>query len=93
MRRTVFEPRHDEWRKRVRDFLEKEVVPSYATWADAGHPPRDFWPRAGAAGILGVGVPVEYGGTPETSFLNSAVFAAQASAGYAGADAHRRADR
>jgi acyl-CoA dehydrogenase/long-chain-acyl-CoA dehydrogenase len=80
LRRTVFDSRHDQWRKRVRDFLEAEVVPGYASWEAAGAPPRDFWPRAGAVGILGVGVPAEYGGTPDTSFLHSAVFAEEAQA-------------
>jgi alkylation response protein AidB-like acyl-CoA dehydrogenase len=80
LRRTVFDARHDEWRKRVRDFLETTVVPEYSAWEAAGAPPRDFWTRAGAAGILGVGVPVEYGGTPDTTFLHSAVFAEEAQA-------------
>jgi alkylation response protein AidB-like acyl-CoA dehydrogenase len=80
LRRTVFSDRHEEWRKRVRDFLVTEVVPEYAMWEDAGAPPRDFWPRAGAVGILGVGVPVAYGGTPDTTFLHSAVFAEEAQA-------------
>ncbi len=80
MRRTVFADRHELWRKEVRDFLLREVVPEYPSWEEAGAPPRDFWPRAGAVGILGVGIPVEYGGTPDTSYLHSAVFAEEAQA-------------
>jgi acyl-CoA dehydrogenase/long-chain-acyl-CoA dehydrogenase len=80
MRRTVLDERHEAYRKGVRAFLQDEVVPSYAEWEKAGAPPRDFWRRAGAAGILGVGVPVEYGGTPGTTFLHSAVFAEEAQA-------------
>jgi len=78
MRRTVLDERHEAYRKHVRAFLQDEVVPEYAEWERTGAPPRDFWPRAGAAGILGIGVPVEYGGNPGTTFLHSAVFAEEA---------------
>ena len=80
MRRIVFDERHEAYRKHVRAFLTDEVVPEYAEWEKAGAPPRSFWARAGAAGILGVGIPVEYGGNPDTTFLHSAVFAEEAQA-------------
>ncbi|HUR75198.1 MAG TPA: acyl-CoA dehydrogenase family protein [Sporichthya sp.] len=80
MRRSVFHDRHETYRKHVRAFLTDEVVPGYAEWEKAGAPPWGFWSRAGAAGILGVGIPVEYGGNPETTFLHSAVFAEEAQA-------------
>ncbi|WP_293767642.1 acyl-CoA dehydrogenase family protein, partial [Sporichthya sp.] len=80
MRRTVFDDRHEAYRKHVRAFLTDEVVPEYAAWEKAGAPPRSFWARAGTAGILGVGIPVEYGGNPDTTFLHSAVFAEEAQA-------------
>lgn len=75
MRRTVLDERHEAYRKHVRSFLQDEVLPEYADWQRAGAPPKEFWPRAGAAGLLGIGVPVEYGGNPGTTFLHSAVFA------------------
>jgi alkylation response protein AidB-like acyl-CoA dehydrogenase len=80
MRRTIFDERHEAYRKHVRAFLTDEVVPTYPDWEKAGAPPKDFWPRAGAAGILGVGVPVEYGGNQGTTFLHSAVFAEEVQA-------------
>jgi acyl-CoA dehydrogenase len=80
LRRTVFGARHEQFRKEVRTFLQNEVVPVYAEWEKAGAPPKDFWPRAGAAGILGIGLPVEYGGTPDTTYLHSAVFAEEVQA-------------
>jgi alkylation response protein AidB-like acyl-CoA dehydrogenase len=80
MRRTVLDERHEAFRKEVRAFLSDEVVPEYADWERAGAPPRSFWARAGAAGILGINVPVEYGGTPGTTYLHSAVFAEEAQA-------------
>jgi acyl-CoA dehydrogenase len=78
MRRTVLDERHEAFRTEVRAFLTDEVVPQYAEWERAGAPPRDFWPRAGAVGILGINVPVEHGGTPGTTYLHSAVFAEEA---------------
>jgi alkylation response protein AidB-like acyl-CoA dehydrogenase len=78
MRRTVLDERHEAFRKEVRAFLQDEVVPEYAEWERAGAPPRAFWPRAAAVGILGINVPVEYGGTPGTTYLHSAVFAEEA---------------
>jgi alkylation response protein AidB-like acyl-CoA dehydrogenase len=80
MRRTVLDERHETFRKEVRAFLTDEVVPEYADWERAGAPPRDFWPRAAAVGILGIGVPTQYGGTPDTTYLHSAVFAEEAQA-------------
>jgi alkylation response protein AidB-like acyl-CoA dehydrogenase len=80
MRRTVLDERHEAFRKEVRAFLTDEVVPEYADWEQAGAPPRNFWPRAAAVGILGIGVPIEYGGTPGTTYLHSAVFAEEAQA-------------
>ncbi|NQZ48539.1 MAG: acyl-CoA dehydrogenase family protein, partial [Erythrobacter sp.] len=32
------------------------------TWRDNGQVEREFWNEAGAAGLLGVSVPTEYGG-------------------------------
>jgi alkylation response protein AidB-like acyl-CoA dehydrogenase len=80
MRRTVLDERHEAFRKEVRAFLTDEVAPQYADWERAGAPPRHFWPKAGAAGILGLNSPVEYGGTPGTTYLHSAVFAEEAQA-------------
>jgi alkylation response protein AidB-like acyl-CoA dehydrogenase len=80
LRRTVFDDRHEAYRKHLRAFLTDEVVPEYAEWEKAGAPPWSFWRRAGAAGILGVGIPVEYGGNPDTTFLHSAIFAEEAQA-------------
>ncbi len=36
-------------------------------------PPREFWLRAGELGILGIGVPPQYGGLPGSDFRHSAV--------------------
>ena len=60
--RTLFSPDHEMFRASVQSFLEAEVVPHYADWEEAGYTPRDIWLRAGEMGLLGTGIPEEYGG-------------------------------
>jgi acyl-CoA dehydrogenase len=48
----------------VRRFVEREIVPFAAEWDEAGGFPRELYRSAGALGILGLGWPEEYGGTP-----------------------------
>ncbi len=61
--RTLYSPDHEMFRASVQSFLEAEVVPHYADWEDAGYTPRDIWLRAGEMGLLGTGIPEEYGGS------------------------------
>ena len=61
--RTLFSPDHEIFRASVQAFLEAEVVPHYADWEEAGYTPRDIWLRAGEMGLLGTGIPEEYGGS------------------------------
>jgi acyl-CoA dehydrogenase len=75
VRRTVFGEDHEAFRQTIRDFIEREVVPVYSAWEHDGHPPRDFYKKLGALGVLGIQVPEEYGGAGENSFKYSAVVA------------------
>jgi len=44
-------------------FFEREAPPErIARWREAGQVERAFWRQAGEAGLLGVSIPVEYGG-------------------------------
>lgn len=60
----------------TRTFLEKEVVPNQARWAEQHMVDRDFWRTAGRAGLLCVSIPEEYGGGGGT-FAHDAVIAAE----------------
>ncbi|MEX5635385.1 acyl-CoA dehydrogenase family protein [Parafrankia sp. FMc2] len=71
--RDVYTEQHHALRTRVRAFLAEEVVPEYPGWRSAGSPSRRFWQRAGEIGILGIGIPEEYGGRSDTGFRDSAV--------------------
>lgn len=59
-----FSPEHEAFRAAVRRFAEREVAPFAAEWDEAGTFPRSLYARAAAVGLLGMGYPEEYGGTP-----------------------------
>src|SRR3954468_5749772 len=62
MKRTLFEPEHDELRASFRAWLDKEVVPHHLEWEAAGIVPHDLFAEAGRHGFVGVNIPEEYGG-------------------------------
>ena len=49
-------------RDAVRKFLAREFVPHMAKWEKQGCFDRDAWNKAGAAGLLCVSIPAQYGG-------------------------------
>jgi len=59
-----FTPEHEAFRETVRLFVEREIAPHAAAWDEAGTFPRDLYAKAAAIGLLGIGYPEEYGGTP-----------------------------
>jgi alkylation response protein AidB-like acyl-CoA dehydrogenase len=62
VRRTLYDPDHEAFRDVVRQFVEREVVPSQQRWDDNHLIDRDTWLAAGKQGIIGTWVPEEYGG-------------------------------
>ena len=61
---------HEAWRRALRSFLEKEILPYVEEWDEAGEFPRALYKKAANVGLLGLGYPAEYGGTPvEDSFF------------------------
>ncbi len=54
----------DAFRASVRRFVEREIAPHVTAWDEAGSFPRELYAKAAAAGLLGIGYPEEYGGTP-----------------------------
>ncbi|TWE12073.1 acyl-CoA dehydrogenase family protein [Rudaeicoccus suwonensis] len=53
---------HEEFRRLVRDFAEREVAPHVAEWDRAHHFPTELVPKMGELGLFGLVVPEEYGG-------------------------------
>jgi len=64
---------HHAWRKTIRDFLKAEVEPYIEEWEEAGEFPRDLYQKAAGIGLLGMGFPEEFGGTPVDGHLFSMV--------------------
>jgi acyl-CoA dehydrogenase len=49
-------------RESAAGFVRRHVVPGLAEWEEAGEIPRSLHRAAAAAGLLGIGIPVEVGG-------------------------------
>jgi acyl-CoA dehydrogenase len=66
--RDLFTAEHEDFRKTVRTFFEREVVPHHEQWEQDGIVPRELWTKAGDAGLLCFDVPEEYGGPGVADF-------------------------
>jgi len=71
--RSLFTPEQEALRLDVRNYLLGEVVPEYPSWAVEGRPSTGFWKGMAALGVLGIGVPEEYGGLAGSDFRHSVV--------------------
>ena len=73
MRRTVYEPEHEQFREVVREFLAREVAPHAQAWEKAGIVDREVYRAAGKHGLIGFNVPEEFGGGGVADFRFNAV--------------------
>jgi acyl-CoA dehydrogenase len=73
MRRTIFEPEHDDFRASVRGFLNREAVPRTEEWETAGIIDRPFWKKAAAQGYVAFQAAEEQGGAGISDFRFNAV--------------------
>jgi len=53
---------HALLRKSIRGFAEAHIAPFSAAWEEAEEFPRELYAKAGAAGVLGVSYPEQWGG-------------------------------
>ncbi len=72
MERTLFREEHKLFRKNVRTWVDKEIVPFRETWEAANIVPRELWRKAGEQGFLCCWLEEEWGG-PGADFLSSVV--------------------
>ena len=60
----------DLLRETVRRFAEEEIVPRAAEIDERAEFPADLWQKLGALGLLGLTIPVEYGGAGMSSLAH-----------------------
>jgi len=63
-----FSPEHLQFRAMLRDWVAREITPHVNDWDEAETFPRALYRQAAAVGLLGMGYPEEYGGTPTDIF-------------------------
>ena len=62
LRSRHYTPAHEDFRKTVRRFMERECAPNREAWQTDGKLPRDLWLKAGEAGLLCTKVSSDFGG-------------------------------
>jgi alkylation response protein AidB-like acyl-CoA dehydrogenase len=73
MTRTVFEQEHEDFRRTVGEFLDREAVPYHDKWEADGIVDREVWAKAGEHGLLALQFPEEYGGGGTDDFRYNAI--------------------
>jgi alkylation response protein AidB-like acyl-CoA dehydrogenase len=68
MRRTHFTDEHLLFRESVAEFCRREVAPNLERWRGEHAIGRDVWLEAGRQDFLGLGMPVELGGSGLSDF-------------------------
>jgi acyl-CoA dehydrogenase len=66
-------PEHLALRDTVRRFVAREIAPQVREWDEAGSFPRALYARAAEVGLLGLGFPEHYGGSPATDSFHRLV--------------------
>jgi acyl-CoA dehydrogenase len=87
MKSPFYTTEHEAWRAVVRRFVENEIEPHAHEWDEAGETPRELYQKAAAIGLLGLGFPEEYGGTPADQFMKIVTSQELARAGAGGVNA------
>jgi long-chain-acyl-CoA dehydrogenase len=73
MKRLVLEAEHEEFRKTVREYIERELEPHAEEWETARLVDRSAWVTAGKYGLIGFNMPEEFGGSGAEDFRFNAV--------------------
>ncbi len=62
-------PEHESFRDSVRAFVAAEIAPHVNAWDEANSFPRALYRRAAHIGLLALGYPEAYGGTPADTWF------------------------
>src|SRR3954468_2050379 len=76
--RDLFTDEHESFRRTVRTFMEREVVPHHKEWEADGVVSREVWRKAGEQGLLCFDVDEEYGGGGVEDFRYNLIIAEEA---------------
>lgn len=68
-----FSEDHLAFRKALRSFVEKEIMPNIEAWEETGRLPRSLYKKAGQMGVMGTLYPEEVGGTGGDMFFHVVV--------------------
>ncbi len=79
MKRNVYDADHEAFRRTFRDFIAAEIAPFYDDWLRDGTP-RELFRKLGKLGVMGFGIPEEYGGPGEVSYKYQAIIAEECAA-------------
>jgi acyl-CoA dehydrogenase len=67
---NYYTPEHEQFRKTMRTFVAREIAPFASDWDEAEEFPRELYRKAAEIGLLGLGYPEEFGGTPADIFYS-----------------------
>ena len=84
---NYYTPEHEQFRRTMREFVTREITPFVNEWDEAEEFPRDLYRKAAGIGLLGLGYPEEYGGTPADIFYSIVATDELARAGSGGVSA------
>ena len=84
VRDSLFRPEHDELRKEVRAFVERELQPEARAWETAEQFPKELFLRVGELGFFGLKYPAEVGGSGPDLLADAVVTEEFARCGSAG---------
>jgi acyl-CoA dehydrogenase len=63
-----YHEQHQAFRESLRRFVDREIAPHVDRWDEEEAFPRELYRSAAEVGLLGLGFPEEYGGTPADPF-------------------------
>ncbi|MDQ3010160.1 MAG: acyl-CoA dehydrogenase family protein [Acidobacteriota bacterium] len=84
---NYYTPEHEQFRATMRAFVAREIAPYANEWDEAEEFPRGLYLKAAEIGLLGLGYPEEYGGTPADVFYSLVASDELARAGSGGVSA------
>ncbi len=79
MRRDLFTAEQEDFRLLIREFTQREIVPRYGDWEQAGEVPRSFFRKLGEIGVMGMAIPEKHGGSGDADYRYNVILQEEAS--------------